>query len=121
MTLNKEELVGDVESSGSLSSNDNFVSVSPVPSVMSLPSDCSASSSLSSNEICDVAADLLVEARMIEPEQSIEGEAQDAQRRVGAGIAVGVITLPVFGFVAATLAGVAAGFGATQPGVSILE
>lgn len=117
MTLNKKES-GDVEASESLSSNDDFVSVSPVPSVMSLPSDCSSSSSLSSNEICDVAADLLIEAKMVEQDQLIEDEAQGAQRRVGAGIAVGVITLPVLGFVAATVAGVAASFGATQPGAT---
>ena len=119
MTLNKEESIGDVEASASVSPNDDFVSVSPVPSVMSLPSDCSSSSSLSSNDICDVAADLLVEARMVEQEQLMGDEAQDTQRRVGAGITVGVITLPVLGFVAATVVGVAASFGATQPGVSI--
>lgn len=118
MTLNKEESVYDVEASASLGSNDDFVSVSPVPSVMSMPSDCSSSSSLSSNDICDVAADLLVEARMVEQEQMMGDEAQDSQRRVGAGIAVGVITLPLFGFVAATVAGVAASFGATQSGAT---
>ena len=117
MTLNKEKSIGDVESPGSLNLSDDFVDVSPVPSVMSMASDCSSSYSLSSNDTAEDVADVLIEASLVENEQAAD-EAQDAGRRVGAGIAVGVVTMPFFGLVVAAMAGVAASYGATQPGVS---
>lgn len=117
MTLNKQESIGDVEAPGSLNLRDDFVSVSPVPSVMSMPSDCSSSSSLSSNENSEDGTEVLVEATVIDKKQSTE-ESEDKKRRVGAGIAVGAITAPLFGLVVATIAGVAASYGATQPGAT---
>jgi len=117
MTLNKEKSIGDVESPGSLNLSDDFVDVSPVPSVMSMASDCSSSYSLSSNDTAEDVADVLIEASLVENEQAAD-EAQDAGRRVGAGIAVGVVTMPFFGLVVAAMAGVAASYGATQPGAT---
>lgn len=117
MTLNKEESIGDVEAPGYLNLSDDFVDVSPVPSVMSMPSNCSSSSSLSSNENCEAATEVLIEATLIEKQQPTV-EAQNAKRRVGAGIAVGVVTMPLFGLVVAAIAGVAASYGATQPGAT---
>lgn len=48
----------------------------------------------------------------------MDQEEKTDERKVGAGIAVGIVTAPFFGPVLAIVAGVAAAYGTTQPGAA---